>query len=126
MYRSIGAGALVALVAQIIALRGFLVSVGVFGASEGGAANDISIYIVAGLFAAGWGVFASILRGLHTNAAVLSYLASWAAIGLFLISLNLWWLLSIGVTIAGLLIGTLIGMLVRKSKRARSEVAATS
>ncbi|EAR24536.1 hypothetical protein A20C1_12932 [marine actinobacterium PHSC20C1] len=120
MLRSVVAGFGVAVVVHLIALRGFLVGVGVFGASGDAAASDVSIYVVAGLLSATWGFSASVLRSLRSKVAMLSYVVAWAAIGLFTFSLNLWLALSVSTVIVGGLLGMLLASLMQKRKDART------
>ncbi|MGV8852985.1 MAG: hypothetical protein ACOH1M_10515 [Rhodoglobus sp.] len=116
MIRSILLGLAMALVAHLIALRGLLVSVGVFGESEEAAAGDVFIYVAAGLLSLLWGIAAWFLPSIRPKVAVLSFIGGWAVIGLATFSLNLWWLLSVAVVGAGGMLGLLLASLFRARK----------
>jgi len=119
MIRSVVSGLVIAVVVQLIALPGFLVGVGVFGASPDVAAKDAYIYIAAAILSTLWGYIASVLPSLRPRLAVLSFIVSWATIGVTTFGLTAWWLLSIAVVAVGAVLGLLVFSAVKRRRRDR-------
>lgn len=100
-------GVVVGFATHLIALWGVLVSVGIFGASVLEVGGDPTSFVIAGISGVLWGAIVrwTFTPGRVRKLAVLSFILTWALVGLATYEFNRWWWLSLAAQLMSALKG---------------------